>query len=325
VILSSALTTAVVRGRRKARRFLAVLALVGSAILAGCGGGGTTEAAPAEPAREGVPTGAPTIVSLNPCTDAILAEVTGPGQLLAISSYSHDPESSSMPMAEARRFRAIAGTVEEVATIHPRVVVASAFLDPASEAAFRRLGYRLIKMPIAPDLASAREQVRELARLTGHPEKGEKLVARIDAAVARNAPPSAWRQVPALVWESGGLVAGDRTLIVDMMRHTGFTNVAGARGLSQADYLPLENVLADPPRVVFAVGDPLAEEDRMLHHPALSALKSTRRFQLSRSILWCGGPTIPRALDELAAAHRAYVLSQAFSQAPRAGTSSPRP
>ncbi len=333
MILSSALTTAVVRGRRKARRFLVVLALAGSAILAGCGGGGTTEAAPAEPAGGRPASGGrtasggsgPTIVSLNPCTDAILAEVTGPGQLLAISSYSHDPESSSMPMAEARRFRAISGTVEEVATIHPRVVVASAFLDPASEAAFRRLGYRLVKMPIAPDLASAREQVRELARLAGHAEKGEKLVARIDAAVARNAPPPAWRQIPALVWESGGLVAGDRTLIVDMMRHTGFTNVAGARGLSQADYLPLENVLVDPPRVVFAVGDPLAEEDRMLHHPALSALKSTRRFQLSRSILWCGGPTIPRALDELAAARRAYVLSRQTSQVPHSGTSLPRP
>lgn len=271
-------------------------------MLAGCGGGDATEATPAAWGRGDA---APTIVSLNPCTDAILAEVTGPGQLLAISSYSRDPESSSMPMAQARRFRAISGTVEEVATIRPKVVVASAFLDPASESAFRRLGYWLVKMPIAPDLAAARAQVRELARMAGHPGRGEKLVARIDAALARNAPPAGFRRIPALVWESGGLVAGDRTLIVDMMHRTGFTNIAGARGLSQADFLPLEHVLADPPRVVFAVGDPLAEEDRMLHHPALSALTSTRRILLSRSILWCGGPTIPRALDELAAARRA--------------------
>lgn len=289
--------------RGKRRRVAAALLLAGAvATLAGCGGGDTTEAASAARGRGDA---APTIVSLNPCTDAILAEVTGPGQLLAISSYSRDPESSSMPISEARRFRAISGTVEEVATIRPNVVVASAFLDPASESAFRRLGYRLVKMPIASDLAAARAQVRELARLAGHPERGEKLVARIDAALVRNAPPAGFRQIPALVWESGGLVAGDRTLIVDMMHRTGFTNIAGARGLSQADFLPLEHVLADPPRVVFAVGDPLAEEDRMLHHPALSALTSTRRILLSRSILWCGGPTIPRALDELAAARRA--------------------
>jgi iron complex transport system substrate-binding protein len=302
------------RGKRKALPIAAALVLAGAAAtLAGCGGGDTSAAAPAVQARG---EGHPTIVSLNPCTDAILAEVTGPGQLLAISSYSQDPESSSMPMAEARRYRAISGTVEEVATIRPKVVVASAFLDPASEGAFRRLGYRLVKMPIAPDIPSAREQVRELARLAGHPERGERLVARIDAALRRSAPPPGFRQVPALMWESGGLVAGDRTLIVDMMHHTGFTNIAGARGLSQADFLPLEHVLADPPRVVFAVGDPLAEEDRMLHHPALSALTSTRRFMLSRSILWCGGPTIPGALDELAAARRALVSKQPFADRP---------
>lgn len=48
----------------------------------------------------------------------------------------------------------------------------------------------------------------------------------------------------------------------------------------------------------------------MLHHPALSALTRTRRFLLSRSILWCGGPTIPRALDELAAARRGMSRSE---------------
>ena len=37
----------------------------------------------------------PTIVSLNPCTDAILAEVADPAQLLAISHYSHDPRATS--------------------------------------------------------------------------------------------------------------------------------------------------------------------------------------------------------------------------------------
>ena len=48
----------------------------------------------------------PTIVSLNPCADAILAEVADPAQLLAISHYSHDPRATSMPLAQARRFRA---------------------------------------------------------------------------------------------------------------------------------------------------------------------------------------------------------------------------
>ncbi|MGC1271438.1 MAG: iron ABC transporter substrate-binding protein, partial [Croceibacterium sp.] len=70
----------------------------------------------------------PAIVSLNPCTDAVLAQVADPGQLLALSHYSQDPRASSMPLAEARRFRVIGGTVEEVLALRPDVVVAGSFL-----------------------------------------------------------------------------------------------------------------------------------------------------------------------------------------------------
>src|SRR5205085_10595490 len=85
----------------------------------------------------------PTIVSLNPCTDAILAEVADPAQLLAISHYSHDPRASSMPLAEARRFRATGGTVEEVLALGPDLVVASTFEAPATMQAFARLHVRV--------------------------------------------------------------------------------------------------------------------------------------------------------------------------------------
>ena len=79
-------------------------------LLAACAGGG----AGAPPPERG-----PTIVSLNPCTDAILAEVAAPGQLLAISHYSKDPRASSMEAAVAARFAATGGTVEEVLALDP--------------------------------------------------------------------------------------------------------------------------------------------------------------------------------------------------------------
>ena len=272
--------------------------------MAGCGSGGTAVSATAEISAITVKT--PTIVSLNPCTDAILAEVADPRQLLAISSYSHDPVASSMDQAVARRFHAVSGSVEEVAAIHPQVVVASTFLDPASLGAMERLGFHVVRMPIASDLDANRAQVRELAQLAGHPERGEALIARIDAALARAAPPPGWKPVPSLVWQSGGLVAGDATLIADMMRHAGFQNAVAARGLGQADYLPLEDVLANPPRVIFSIGDPKQhgqdDEYRMLRHPSLRKLAHTTYFKLDHAALWCGGPTVPRVLGELAAA-----------------------
>jgi iron complex transport system substrate-binding protein len=251
----------------------------------------------------------PTIVSLNPCSDAVLAEVTAPGQLLAVSHYSHDPASSSMDVDRARRFPATSGSVEEVAALAPDVVVAGAFLAPATRQALHDLGIRVVTMTMPADIAASETQVRDLAQLAGYPEGGRALIERIEGAMARAAPPAGRAPVPALVWESGGIVAGDNTLIADLLKHTGFVNGAAARGLSQADYLPLERVLADPPAVIFAVGNPQAQEDRLLRHPALKSLKGTVRASLDSNLLWCGGPTIPKVLERLSAVRRASTSS----------------
>jgi iron complex transport system substrate-binding protein len=235
----------------------------------------------------------PTIVSLNPCTDAILAEVAAPAQLLAISHYSHDPRATSMPLSEARRFRATGGTVEEVLALAPDVVVAGAFLPPATAQAFARLGIRVETFGIAPDLADNAAQVRRLAALAGHSERGEALLERIDDALAsaRHDGP----QIDALLWQQGGIVPGESTLIAALLAHTGFATHSAARGLGQGAYVPLERVLADPPQVVLAAGS-----ERMLTHPVLRELEGVRYERLDPALLFCGGPTVIRAVERLA-------------------------
>lgn len=244
----------------------------------------------------------PTIVSLNPCTDAILAEVADPQQLLAISSYSQDPASSSMDLDRARAMRAVSGTVEEVAALQPDVVVGSTFTAPTTKAAFARMGFRFEAFGLAASVEESLEQVRTLARIAGHPERGEALVGRIEASLAAaraDGPP-----ISAVVWQSGGIVPGQGTLITDLLTRTGFVNAAAQRGLHQADMLPLEEMLIAPPRLILAAGNRYSEEDRLLHHPALAALKHTRRERLDPLLLWCGGPTIPRTVARLAEVRR---------------------
>jgi iron complex transport system substrate-binding protein len=240
------------------------------------------------------PTVHPTIVSLNPCADAILAEVTAPGQLLAVSHYSHDPRASSMPLAEARRYRVTGGTVEEVLALDPDIVVASSFLDPALAQAFHRLGIRVETVGIAATVAESTEQVRQLAKVSGNRSGGEALVSRIERSVA-----DAQREGPrleALVWQEGGLVPGPATLVAQLLANSGFASHSAARGLGQGAYVPLERILADPPQVVLVAGG-----DRMLHHPVLRDLPGVRYEKLDPALLFCGGPTILRLAARLAA------------------------
>lgn len=242
----------------------------------------------------------PTLVSLNPCADAILAEVADPEQILAVSRFSHDPAASSMGVAAARRFPAVSGSVEELAVLHPDLVIGDDFApNPPATAALDRLGLKIERYHIETSLAVSEAQVRRLARLAGHSARGEALIARMRAALVQAAPPPGAEPVPAVVWQSGGIVPGEGTLVTDLMRRTGFVSFSAARGMRQADLLPLETMLADPPRVIFAAGSPRGEQDRMLRHPALAALRGTRRESFPANLLWCGGPTVIRAAARL--------------------------
>lgn len=217
-----------------------------------------------------------------------------------------------MGVAAASRFPATSGSVEEIASLHPDVVLGDQFLGPATSGALARLSFRLEQYRIEPTVESSEAQVRAIARLAGHPERGEALVGRMRAALTAAAPPPGADPVSAVVWQSSGIVPGEGTLITDLLRRTGFASFSAAQGLGQADVLPLERMLANPPQVILTAGNAQSEEDRLLRHPALAALTGTRREQLSSTLLWCGGPTVIKAAGRLAQVRRAVVRGGAL-------------
>ncbi len=233
----------------------------------------------------------PAIVSLNPCTDAILAEIA-PDRLLAVSHYSHDPRAASMDVALARSFAATGGTVEEVLALDPDLVVGSSFMAPATRAAFADLGITVEPVGIAASLEDSVAQIRRLAELAGAQAEGEALVARIEAAWMRAG--DRGKPVAAVLWQPGGIVPGEGALVSRMMAQAGFSSQTAMRGMTQADYLPLEAMLADPPDVLLVAG-----RERSQAHPALARLDAMNVEPFDPSLLYCGGPTIVKAMERL--------------------------
>lgn len=268
----------------------ALASLGAIALIAGCARAPVAQA----------PRPHPLIVSLNPCSDAVLAEVADRRQIAAISSYSHDPRATSMDLAVARSFPATGGTAEEVLALHPDVVIAGSFLPPATRSAFARLGLRVETLGIANDVPASLAQVRQIAAWAGHPTRGEAMVQRIETALADAVPAVGAPPIPAVLWEQGGMVPGADTLVSDLMRRTGFANFAAAQGMRQADRLPLEAMIAHPPRVILTAGDARADGDRLLRHPALAGLTGTALARFDPALTYCGGPTIVRAVQRLA-------------------------
>lgn len=270
-------------GKRLAACALPAFALA----LAGCVPGGAERGA--RNAAE-----LPRIVSLNPCIDAVLVEVADPDQILALSHYSRDPAGSSIPAIVAQNYPTSGGTVEEVLALDPDLVLADTFLAPSTRQALADLGIPARFVGIASTPEESIVQVHQIAGLAGQEARGEELAQRIEAALAEGATPPGTPTVSAVLWQPGQIVPGEATLASELMRRAGFGSQSAARGMGQADYLSLEALLADPTEVLLVAGDARAQR-----HPALSRLKATRVESFDPALLYCGGPTIIRAMARL--------------------------
>lgn len=243
---------------------------------------------------------APRIVSINPCLDAILMQVADPRQIVAISSYSQDPRATSIPLAQARRFATTSGTAEEVVALRPDLVVAGGHVAPATVAALARLHVHLVQYPVPATVDESAAQVRAVAAAVGHADRGATLSARILAA----ARPVAGPRIPALIWGAGRLVPGGGTLPDDLLRRAGFSNASSGYGLQRWDILPLEYLVARPPRVLLSVAAAEGGGERGERHPALARLAQRITIApFAARLMNCGGPSIIAAMARLRTVH----------------------
>ena len=233
------------------------------------------------------------IVSTNPCADAMLVRMVRPERIAAISHYSQGAGATSIPLAVALRFRATAGTAEEVIALNPDLVLASSFTQPATRAAFDRAGLRTVYLDSPVTVAASKAQVMQVAEAVGAPAQGAAINAAIDRAMS--APPPAGRP-GAVLYIAGDLANGSGTLLDELMTRAGFVNAAARYGLAYTGTLPAELLVARPPDVVIA---PRGGSRGAALRQAV--LPKTRVADFDRTLVNCGGPTIVSAMARLRA------------------------
>ncbi|WP_395443494.1 ABC transporter substrate-binding protein [Caulobacter sp. UC70_42] len=170
------------------------------------------------------------IVSLNSCLDAMLVHLADRGQIAALSHYARDARASTVA-DQARTLPYTWESAEEVIDLMPDLVLASQHSALATRNALKRLHVPVQRFKVPRSIDESLLQVREVARLIGHPDRGEALVARIGAAIAAARPAPGARRLTALIYQPNGFAAGPGTLVDEMMAETGFDNVARRFGL----------------------------------------------------------------------------------------------
>jgi iron complex transport system substrate-binding protein len=283
---------------RPRRRALGATCLLAACLLANCAMG--SAAAQDSPRR---------VVSLNLCADQLLLLLADREQIASLSPLSRD-RSISYLADQAGGLPVNGGKGEAILFSGADLVLAGSYGQQARTALLRRQGLEVLPLEPWRTLDHGRQQIRSLAQRLGHPDRGERLIGDIDAALARtgNIVPSS-RSI--LTYYRRGYVPGLDSLTSELLRHVGFSPHQDAIGLRRGGVARLESIVMAPPDYMLmddATGQAIDNGSALLLHPALAgAVPDRKRLVIPGRLTICGGPSTPAAIDALAAEIRAKV------------------
>jgi iron complex transport system substrate-binding protein len=241
------------------------------------------------------------VVSYNLCADQLVLALADPAQILGLSPYAADP-SLSILAQEAKPYPRLEWDAEATISRAPDLVLVGMTHRTIMQHRLRQLGLNLVQVDLVTDIESARAQIRMVADLLGHPQRGEALLARLDAARARLAAAPRPQLRTALVVERGGYTAGPESLAATLLREAGLTPPPGAPA-GYGGYLPLEALFTLRPDLLVIKDPPAQPNDQgslFFMHPAVQALyPPQRRIALPSRYTLCGGPALIAAFDYL--------------------------
>ena len=277
--------------------FTALGLLTALAAFAGAGEGR------AEPPRR--------IVSLNLCTDQLLVDLVPRERIAAVSFLATDRTLSAYA-ARLQGLKQVRGTAEEVLALAPDLVIAGEYTTGPTVDLLRRLGVKLLVVPLAADFEGMRSSLRMISEAVGEKDRGEKIITEFDERVkgARSTVPG---RPTAIAYQVNSLTSGPGSLLDAALEAAGYHNIARDRQLGPAGRLPLEALVASPPDLIVlanAPGDFKTVLGDNLRHPAFADLLRRRpNVHLPMPLWMCAGPKIAEAVEILASMKRTGVAA----------------
>ena len=243
------------------------------------------------------------VASLNLCTDQLLLALADRHQITSLSRLARD-QSVSFMAGRAADLPLNEGGGETILFSKPDLVLTGTYGQQDQVAVLKRQGLDVLQLGPWSGLADGREQIRTLARRLGHAERGEILIARIDAALdrARGSVPNG-RSI--LVYERGGWVTAARSPLSEVLTQMGFTLHQEVLGRKSGGVVRLETIVTTPPDVMLVDAGSWQAIDNgtaLFAHPALAAaVPHERRLAVPGRLTICGGPSTPAMIEALAA------------------------
>ena len=243
------------------------------------------------------------VVSLNLCTDELLLSLAKPQQIASVTWLVKDPTLSWFA-AQAQAYPSNHGMAEEIVQMRPDLVLAGTFTTPATLSLLRRLGIPITQLEMPTTVMQVKQQIMEVAALLGRAAYGHEVVLEMERALAELPKvPTTSRRPSAVLYQPNGLTAVAGTLVDDVMRIAGLSNLAAIRKLPNYSRLDMEVLIYAQPQLLIMNNyeqkmPSLAQE--MLNHPVFSQAFGASQTVVVPSQSWsCGTQQIVRAIEIL--------------------------
>jgi iron complex transport system substrate-binding protein len=244
------------------------------------------------------------IVSMNVCTDQILMLLAGRERIASVSFLAADPEVSALA-AQAAGLHLNHGLTEEILPLEPDLILTGPYTSRNAAYLLGRLGFPVLEIRDAADLAGIRENVRRIAAAIGEAARGEAVIADFDRRLAALSTVAGGRRPLAALYEANGYSSAGGSMPNALIVRAGLRNLSTELGLRGPAKLPLETLLqADPDLLILGeAGDNPSLAAEALRHPALRLAFAGRPVVRIPDRLWtCGTPLVTRAIEKLTAA-----------------------
>jgi iron complex transport system substrate-binding protein len=240
------------------------------------------------------------VVSLDYCADQFVLKLADRDQIVAVSPDAG--KDFSYMRAAAAGVATVRSTAEDVLAQAPDLVVRSYGGGPGLEHLMARAGVPVAQLGYAGDFNGVRANVRAMAAALGHPERGEVLIAEMDArlaAVAAQAPSGR----AALYLTPAGVTTGAGSLVHVLLEAAGLENFERQPGWRP---IPLERLAREQPDLVafarFGAASHQPDAWSAARHP-IAQRQLAERPVATIDGAWtaCGGWFLADAVETLAA------------------------
>jgi len=231
------------------------------------------------------------IASLNLCTDEYLLLLARPQEVASVTMLSHDPLESPL-WQKGRHYRANNGSIEDVLSLRPQIILTMGGGGRATGMIARRIGIRAVDLTPAATLDDVERNLRTVAAALGDPERAVPWVSRLDRL--RSTTPRVSRDT---MWLSGG----GQSFNADGLGAQ-WLRLAGLRQRPlNGDRASLATLLLRPPQVVVQSdyrARQVSSGTRWLNHPIVRNL-TAERIRTDGRAWTCLGPLMIAEIERL--------------------------